>query len=91
VDVADEPGALADVDLVHRLHLAFDGAQHFQLPRENGGLDFAGRGDSETMFHHLDGSFHLALNDQIFPALDLSFENDALPENRLRGGRLNCK
>jgi hypothetical protein len=25
------------------------------------------------MFKHLDGSFHLAFDDQIFPALDLSF------------------
>ena len=62
LDIAYEFRFLADVDPVSGLDVPVQGAQHDHLAGFDAGANLPVRADRKTMFLHLNGAFHFAVD-----------------------------
>src|SRR5579872_1923564 len=91
LDIADELGVLAYIELVGGFDVSMNGAEHDDFARFHAGENLAVGADGEAMLLELDGAFHFAVDGQILAAENLSFDDNGLAERGLTSMRIEVR
>src|SRR5215831_14972043 len=93
-NIAGELRVLANFDFIGGFHVSVDRTQHHHFARLDGRLHNTIRADGEFMLHRLHSAFKLAIDIEIFAAIDVTGDLDGLSDGgcastifRLESGR----
>src|SRR5690349_22378380 len=79
-NVADELRFLADLDAFGGFHVALHGAEGDHFARLDGGADVAVGSDGQLVLGGFDGSFHVAIDEKVFFAVNLAGDSDGFSD-----------